>query len=388
MTLSMHNNRRSTHFTPVENPRRRGFTLVEQVVSLGVFSALMTGLGSVVILASTALPNKETPRLAVVQASQIVEQLAAELQTANSISERTPTSITFTVADRNQPPDGVDETIRYAWSGVAGEPLTRRYNAALAVEVAPSVKAFNLDYLTQSTTTSTTTESTVDDPEQVVASFDGWTGILATNVDQTLSNTNYVSEFFMATPPADATQLRITRARVLLKRGATAPANFTIGIRRSLGDGTYKPDSTAIGTPATILGTSLLTSYQWVTANYSDVVVTDFSRTDFCLVVMGGAPPTSFYAQVYSSLLAPANQVVLRWSTDSALSWLPAILTIHQQDLRFYVYGIYTRATKDTLYDTKDALSGVSISLRTGDEAATKLDTMVHCVNNPDVTGL
>jgi len=333
------------------------------------------------------LPNKDTPLAAVVESSQIVEQIAAELHTANSISERTPTSIAFTVPDRITDVDAVDETIRYAWSGTCGDPLTRRYNAATPVEIAPSVKAFNLDYVTTSTTTSTTTESTVDDPEQVVAYFDGWTGLVALNVDQVLNNSNFLSQYFTVTPPADATQLRITRVRALFKRGLSAPGNFTMGIRRSLGDGSFKPAATNIGTPANILGSSLFASYLWTNVNFSNVVVTDFARTDFCLVVTGSSA-TSFYAQVYLNILAPADQSVLRWSNDIGVSWSPVTSLLAQQDLRYYVYGVYTRASTTTVNNTQDALAGVSITLRTNDEAGSRLDTFIQCVNAPDVTGL
>ena len=369
---------------PGRRCRRAGFTLIEQVVSLSVISVLMTGLGSVIVLATNVLPSKNTPLVAVVESSQIVEQIAAELHTANSISERTATSIAFTVPDRNN--DAVDETIRYAWSGTSGAPLTRRYNAAAIVEIAPSVKSFNLNYVTTSITTSTKTESTTDDAEQVVGYFDGWTGITNTSVDRMLNNSNYVSEYFTVTPPADATKLRITRARAMLKRGGTAPGNFTLAIRRSLNDGSYQPAATSVGTPVSVLGTSLFASYLWTTVNFSDVAVTDFSRKDFCLVITGSTAIT-FSAQSYMNAAAPADPTVLTWTTNAGTGWLPSS-SIAQQDLRFYVYGVYTRATTTTVDTTSDSLAGVSITLRTNDEAGSRLDTFAQCVNAPDVTGL
>jgi hypothetical protein len=48
--------------------------------------------------------------------------MAAELQYATAINQRSATLIEFTVPDRSG--DGVPETIRYEWSGVPAIPLT------------------------------------------------------------------------------------------------------------------------------------------------------------------------------------------------------------------------------------------------------------------------
>jgi len=84
---------------------------------------------------------------------------------------------------------------------------------------------------------------------------------------------------------------------------------------------------------------------------------------------------------------APADPTVLTWTTNAGTGWLPSS-SIAQQDLRFYVYGVYTRATTTTVDTTSDSLAGVSITLRTNDEAGSRLDTFAQCVNAPDVTGL
>ena len=52
--------------------------------------------------------------------------------------------MTFTVADRTG--DSAADTIRYAWSGVAGDPLTRQINAGTAVTVAANVQSLQLSY--------------------------------------------------------------------------------------------------------------------------------------------------------------------------------------------------------------------------------------------------
>lgn len=69
--------------------------------------------------------------------------LLADIQLAQSFSENTTTAVTFTVPDRNG--DNNPETIRYAWSGNAGDPLTRQYNSGAVVTVAENVHTFHID---------------------------------------------------------------------------------------------------------------------------------------------------------------------------------------------------------------------------------------------------
>jgi len=107
---------------------RRGFTLVEMVLSMAVMTILLGGIASAMILASRAMPDLATPLKATADGYHAADQLAGELYAAQTIIARSATSVTFTVADRNVPPDNIPETIQYSWSGVAGQPLTRKYN--------------------------------------------------------------------------------------------------------------------------------------------------------------------------------------------------------------------------------------------------------------------
>ena len=61
-----------------------------------------------------------------------------------------PRSIEFTVPDRSDPADGTPETIRYSWSGDAGDPLLRRYNGSNPAVVADDVHHLDLSMVTRS----------------------------------------------------------------------------------------------------------------------------------------------------------------------------------------------------------------------------------------------
>jgi prepilin-type N-terminal cleavage/methylation domain-containing protein len=124
--------------------RRRAFTLVELVLSMAVMTVLLGGLASAMILASRAVPDRKSTLAAAMDGSYAADQLAAELFVAKSFSVRSATAVKFTLDDRNA--DGVDDTIRYEWSGTAGAPLTRKYNLAATVTVLSDVNEFVLGY--------------------------------------------------------------------------------------------------------------------------------------------------------------------------------------------------------------------------------------------------
>lgn len=123
---------------------RHAFTLIESVVSLSIAGVLLTGIGSSMLLASRALPGEDNLLTSTIRTSAVVQDIATELSTAITVTARTATSLTFTVADRNA--DGLAETIRYGWSGVPGAPLTRRYNADPVTVVLSALDDVTLTY--------------------------------------------------------------------------------------------------------------------------------------------------------------------------------------------------------------------------------------------------
>lgn len=123
--------------------RATGFTLIELVVSMAASAILMGGL-FVALYASSQALSPSLASNAIVDAANVVANLQSELQLATAFTERTALSVTFTVADRDA--DGTDESIRYAWPGTAGQPVTRQYNAGPARTVLDSVVDLNLQY--------------------------------------------------------------------------------------------------------------------------------------------------------------------------------------------------------------------------------------------------
>lgn len=115
-----------------------------------VMTILMGAMTSTILIASHALPDSEGPAAKKMEAMDVVDQIAGELFYATSITEETKTAVTFIVADRGHGAVG-PETIRYAWSGSKGDPLTRQYNDGTVVNVSEGVEKFELKYTTRTT---------------------------------------------------------------------------------------------------------------------------------------------------------------------------------------------------------------------------------------------
>ncbi len=125
--------------------RCRAFTLLEMTVSVAVLGLLAVGMSSAILLATHALPGKSTPQSRKVEGANLLQQMAADLAYATTIPVRNPSSITFTVHDRNQGLAGA-ESMNFTWSGVVGNPLTYQLNASTASTLSTSVASFSIDY--------------------------------------------------------------------------------------------------------------------------------------------------------------------------------------------------------------------------------------------------
>lgn len=124
----------------------RGHTLIELVVSMSAASLLMAGMLGSIFIASQAFEGSDVQR-ETNQTADVLSDFMADVRHATSFSERTANSLTFKVPDRDG--DLTPETVRYAWSGIAGDPLTYQYNGGPSTTIADNVHQFNLTCLTR-----------------------------------------------------------------------------------------------------------------------------------------------------------------------------------------------------------------------------------------------
>lgn len=134
MTQRRHNISRSSL------PQRRGLTLVELATSMAITAILMGGLASTILVATRALDSGTGPAAKASEAADVLNVITADLNVALSYTEWTDQVVTFTVPDRDG--DEVPDTLRYAWSGTPGDPLTRQCGAGPVVTIAEDVQDF------------------------------------------------------------------------------------------------------------------------------------------------------------------------------------------------------------------------------------------------------
>jgi hypothetical protein len=121
---------------------------------------LLAGLTSSLYISTKTLTPDATATSESNRSSLALTRIATDLRLALNFTERTATALTFTVPDRTG--DGVVETIRYSWSGTAGNPLLYQFNAGAAVTMATNVQQLNFSALTRSIpATSTGLASTI-----------------------------------------------------------------------------------------------------------------------------------------------------------------------------------------------------------------------------------
>ena len=364
--------------------RRAGFSLAELTVSMGVMIMLMGGLVSAVVVASRAIPDPRSATAATRNGYLTADQIASDLFCATSFSERTATAVAFTVPDRDHGAAG-PETIRYAWSGTPGDPLTYEYNGATAADLIPDVYEFDLSYGIETVSETTTQQGTVWTEEDTLASFTSWGGVSPEPREHFLNASYWDSEFFEIAPREGADSLKITGAEVMLRRGTTVPDGVTMAIHRSLKDGTYIPEATPIGTPATIHGSELTLSALWTEVTFADVTIADPARTDYCLVLKGLSTTPSHITHYYNKS-APDDAMYERWTEDGGGSWEPRSNEINQQDLLFYVYGAFSTTGEEEITTERYFLKSVRIVLRAGQEPRTRVETSATILNTLEVT--
>lgn len=368
--------------TSITPHARRGFTLVETVMSMTVMIVLMAGLASATLLASRAIPSDQAPVSAMLEAHDAAEQIANELFCAQAFSERTPTAITFTVADRDA--DAVAETIRYAWSGTVGEPLTRKYNSGTVVNLVEAVYEFDLQYDQRSVTTTESVTTTNTTAEAVVASFAAWGGIIPGYL--AVNASYWAAEYFAFNVPAETSEMTITRVQLMMRNTASDPnATVSVAIHETAVGGNPEPQPNPLGTPSIRLTSSLSNFFEWTEFTFSDVVITN-PANEYVIVVSASAA-NIVQTQRYYWKSAPNDTNVLLWTTDSGASWNPINRLRDDYEMPFRVFATFSSDTTQDLSVTRNYLQSVRVKLRTGQDASTRVRTASQILNEPEVTG-
>ena len=346
----------------------RGLTLIELVVSIAVTTILMLAIGSAMLVATKAMPEANGPANQIIVASEVAEQLAAELQYAVSVNSRSEKMIEFTVADRDT--DEVPETIRYEWSGTPGAPLTRQYNGASVVEVLASVQEFDLSYDLETISKQITPEN--ESPETLLSSY--WS--LFYLADYSINNSQWYGQYFFPSLPADTISWKVTRVEFYARVHGAAKGECRVQLQLPSAG---KFPSGVVLEQKTLLESTLLDTYSKQQFDFSSVSNLSPDK-GLCLVFkwIFDADACDIRGR-YTGAGTPDSHVVK--STNAGASWI----SLDNHSLLYWVYGTVTTAGEPQIQQTY-FLRKVNIKLRTGNDNQSSVYTAAEILNKPEVT--
>ncbi len=352
---------------PIGRGRRwPGWTLAEIVVSAGIMSILMVGLGSAILVASKAVPTRDDPTARASDTAIALQEMAADLTAATGFSTYTARAVTFTVADRDN--DGNPETISYAWSGTPGDPLTRRVNSGKAVEVAAGVADLGFAYDMHSWT-ETFDPADTESGETLLSGH----SLANSSADFAITSSDSAGQYFAPALPVDTISWKITRARLRMRSRGALDGVAAVQIRPALGDGT--PQSTVLDEQL-VAESSLTSSYAW--QNLSFTKLTSLAPgTALCLTVVTNVNDADVCELNYDN--AGGQDGLARMGGEDE-SWFRS----SSRSLLYEIYGtVTTRSTPDPI--THSYMLRVHVKLETADRPGAPMQTSVSILNVPEL---
>lgn len=340
---------------------RAGTMLAELVIAIAVSAILLLGIQSALSIALRSVPDPRSGAASTLKANRIVDQLVTELETAVFITDRSATSIGFTVPDRNG--DGVNERIRYQWTGTAGGKLTRQYNGGAADTIAEQVDLFNL------TPTATSVSDTypllgVEDSSESLL-FDHYSTSGLGNLDVTA--TNWVGQHFTVTLPPGAVSWRPTRVQFMSKK-ASLLGTTLVQLRPATS--TFAPSSTILE-QFSLLESLLGVSYSW---------------QSFDLTQVGGLPSDASLALVLQRTAGAKSLTVQSTNGFGGLERSPDGASWNYDSGKSLVsrlYGKLTRSSGEGSISTH-YLTSMDVVLRMADSSPT-IRTAAALLNHPEL---
>lgn len=347
--------------------QKSAFTLLEMVVSLVVASILLGGLTSAMLLATQAIPDPQKGPQATLESSRITNQIAGELYYALSFPDRASHAVTFTVADRNG--DTNPETIRYAWSGKAGDPLTRQYNDGATATVLENVLQFDLAY-DYNEVVEQIPNAPIESAEQDLIKYESSDSLGEAHVH----DNRWWAQYFKPSLPADAVSWKITSVIFMAKRESSDSATTTIQLVLPTSDNL--PSNLVIDS-IDMQQSALTDSYQTIQQSFTRA---SGLSPDLSLYLKFTTPDSKSARLVYQGTGVSFTDVGLiqgspEWGSLST-----------SQSLLFTVRGTVMTSVPPTIL-TRSFLTAARITLRVGTDSASSVEASVQVLNAPEVTG-
>lgn len=343
---------------------RYGHTLMELVVASVASTALLAGLGSVMMIARQVAytPSAATQRA---ECADVVSQMAEELRFATIVTQQSSRAIEFIVTDRNS--DGIAEKIRYEWSGTAGDPLYKQINSATAVPVLDSVQSFLIDPTTRSETI--TMNSEVESAVTLLTSDTN----LDTDDEPNISTTNFLAQqinpALFNSVPANAVSWNATQVDYYCKEDADSGESLLVQLR-STGEPFDGPTSAALG-EVSISAWALTSGWNSATFPSPARKLSLHRQYAFALCGVGGIPAQIRLSQSAGDIFQ---------STDGGESWQS------RTDRRMFyrLYGSYN-IPGATYTLMRNYVSHARLLLQAGSQSHSRIDARIPLRNSPEI---
>ena len=351
---------------PSAQDRRRAFTLLELTVSSLISSILMAGLGSTIYIATRAGDPDVGSLRDCQESSAAAFDMTAELQFAQSFTERTATSVVFTVADRTG--DAKPETIRYAWSGTPGDPLIRQFNGGAIVKVVENVQELSLTYSVKSIAEPTPPPSASDEKLflQQDSTNSGTASLLGINE-------NRFAEYFKPTLPADAISWRITRVKFIANIHKNAGGIFSVEVRPA--NGTGEPDSNEVD--AVVVYEADLIDYAWHEVAFPNAGGLSPSDGYFIAFVPRSSGTVALLTVGTNSVGSPETKYFV---DDGSGTWVEDAT----KDIWLEIWGTITSPTPPP--PDRYFLQSIGLTLQVGTDTKARMQTRTDVLNRPEVS--
>ncbi|MBS0197534.1 MAG: prepilin-type N-terminal cleavage/methylation domain-containing protein [Planctomycetes bacterium] len=302
---------------------RRGFTLVEMVISMAILAIVLIGGQSAVMMATATARRTARDASAATSTAVAEAMLSADLADATSVTTATGTQITVAVPDRTG--DGVSDTVTYSWSGAAGAPIVRTVNGT-ATNVMAGVQGFQIAYVTG---TGRSAAAASQSAEMLVA-----TNVNSNSTaDVTLSSSKWAAVCAKATLPTGTTAWTPTRVEFQTKPvGLGTRDPLSVQLRRASGSAPTSAvlDSVSLSTP------NLTTVYSWRTCAFA--AGTSLNPDDTAAIVLTTTDPSGACQVPVQVAGSSRSGDVLTFSMNSGGSW-------SQSATQAFLYRLYATVT-------------------------------------------
>lgn len=344
--------------------RSRAFTLAETLIAVAVTSIIMVAVGSAVVIASRTMPDQDSPAALAIDAGSALEQLGLELQYAIHLPVYESRRITFTLADRND--DGSPERVSWAWSGIAGDPLTRQYNDGLAVPMLKDVKNFAFTY-----TTSNVQERypgpLVEQSETLLASYTGSLLSLLPNSFQ-ITSSNWIGQYIQPSLPSAAVAWRPTRVSFQARYSGSNVGATKVQLRSV---DAYNRPTTEILAEQTMSENTLSSGWSWNQFIYPNVF--PLSADESVALVLQWVQDT-----VSAEILYQSENSGRLYTTDGGATW-----TLSSSAMEYRLYGhALVEGTTQSL--TRTYFTTVNVAVELDADTALATTTAINLLNTPE----